>query len=86
MAGAPPTAAVAKPISNLAQADPEKKKAFVDSITSGDFHNQAAQGVETAISCIMAREAAYKGHDVTWEEINKSTEVYDPKIDLNKLA
>lgn len=75
-----------KPLSNLAQADPMKKKLFVDSITSGNFHNQAAQGVETAITCMMAREAAYKGHEVTWEEINKSTEVYDPKIDLEKLS
>src|SRR5579872_2405068 len=78
--------ATGKPVSNLKEADPAKKKAFVDSITSGNFHNQAAQGVETAITCMMAREAAYKGHDVTWEEINKSTEVYDPKIDLNKLT
>lgn len=75
-----------KQVSNLKYADPAKKKAFVDSITSGNFHNQAAQGVETAITCMMAREAAYKGHEVTWEEINKSTEVYDPKIDLNKLG
>ncbi len=75
-----------KPVSNLKEADPAKKKAFVDSIASGNFHNQAAPGVETAITCMMAREAAYKGHDVTWEDINKSTEVYDPKIDLNKLS
>jgi myo-inositol 2-dehydrogenase / D-chiro-inositol 1-dehydrogenase len=86
VANAAPTAAVAKPTSNLAQADPEKKKAFVESITSGDFHNQAAQGVETAISCIMAREAAYTGREITWDEIMKSTEVYDPKINLSKLS
>ncbi|HTZ72586.1 MAG TPA: Gfo/Idh/MocA family oxidoreductase [Candidatus Aquilonibacter sp.] len=78
--------ATGKPVSNLAQADPAKKLAFVESITSGNFHNQAAQGVETAITCMMAREAAYTGHDVTWEEINKSTEVYDPHIDLNNLS
>jgi hypothetical protein len=33
----------------------------------------------------MAREAAYRKHEVTWEDIMKSKEVYDPKIDLNKL-
>jgi predicted dehydrogenase len=75
-----------KPVSNLAQADPMKKKLFVESITAGEFHNQAAQGVETAVSCIMAREAAYTGREITWDEIMKSTEVYDPKIDLNKLS
>src|SRR4051812_16544177 len=71
--------------SNLQFADPEKKKAFVESITSGNFHNQAAKGAQSALSCMLARTAAYKGHEVTWEEALKSTEVWDPKIDLNKL-
>jgi fructose-1,6-bisphosphatase/inositol monophosphatase family enzyme len=67
-------------------ADREKKKAFVDSITSGNFHNQADKGAESAISCILARTAAYKGHEVTWEEIVKSREVLEPGIDLRKLG
>jgi len=71
--------------SNLELADPEKKKAFVESITSGNFHNQAAKGAESALSCMMARTAAYQGHEVSWDEIMKSSEVWDPKIDLNKL-
>jgi len=71
--------------SNLEFADREKKKAFIESITSGNFHNQAAKGTESALSCIMARTAAYKGHEVTWDETIKSTEVWDSKIDLNKL-
>jgi len=58
----------------------------VESITSGKFHNQAAKGVESALSCMMARTAAYKGHEVTWDELMKSTEVWDPKIDLTKLV
>ncbi|HXA56621.1 MAG TPA: Gfo/Idh/MocA family oxidoreductase [Candidatus Acidoferrum sp.] len=81
--GADPSA---KPISNLQFADPEKKKAFVASITTGDFHNQAAVGVQSTISCILAREAAYTNREITWDEIMKSTEVYDPGIDLNKLG
>jgi myo-inositol 2-dehydrogenase / D-chiro-inositol 1-dehydrogenase len=71
--------------SNLEFADPEKKKAFVASITSGNFHNQAAKGAESALSCMMARTAAYAGHEVTWDETMKSGEVWDPKIDLNAL-
>ena len=71
--------------SNLELADSEKKKAFVESITSGNFHNQADKGAESAITCMMARQAAYKQHEVTWDEVMKSKEVYDPKIDLNKL-
>ena len=71
--------------SNLELADQEKKKAFVESITSGNFHNQAAKGAESALSCMMARTAAYTGREVTWDETLKSKEVWDPKIDLNKL-
>ena len=72
--------------SNLEFADREKKKAFVESITSGKFHNQADKGAESAISCMLARTAAYKGHEVTWDEIMNSTEVMDAKIELNKLG
>ena len=71
--------------SNLELADPEKKKAFVASITSGNFHNQAAKGAESALSCMLARSAAYTGRELTWDELMKSTEVLDPKIDLHKL-
>jgi len=71
--------------SNLEFADREKKKAFVESIASGNFHNQADKGAESALSCIMARTAAYTKREVTWEETLKSTETWDAKIDLNKL-
>jgi myo-inositol 2-dehydrogenase / D-chiro-inositol 1-dehydrogenase len=71
---------------NLAQADPEKKKAFVESISSGQFHNQAATGVESALSAMLGREAAYSGHEMTWDELLKSDEAWDSGIDLNKLA
>jgi myo-inositol 2-dehydrogenase / D-chiro-inositol 1-dehydrogenase len=71
---------------NLAQADPEKKKSFVDSILSGNFHNQAAQGVESALSCMMARHAAYTGKEVTYEAIATSGEHWDAGIDLNQFA
>src|SRR5262249_33543084 len=70
---------------NLEFADPEKKKAFVESITSGKFHNQAAAGAESALSCMMARMSAYSGREVTWEETLKSKEVFDPKLDIRKL-
>jgi len=77
--------ATGKFTSNLEFADREKKKAFVESITSGNFHNQADKGAESALSCMMARTAAYTAREVTWEETLKSRETWDPKIDLNKL-
>jgi myo-inositol 2-dehydrogenase / D-chiro-inositol 1-dehydrogenase len=72
--------------SNLEQADPQKKKAFIDSIVSGHFHNQAAAGAESALSCMMARTAAYTGREVSWEETLQSTEVWEPRLDLNKIV
>src|SRR6266849_226498 len=77
--------ATGKFTSNLEFADREKKKAFVESIVSGNLHNQADKGAESALSCMMARTAAYTGREVTWEETLKSTEKWDAKIDLNEL-
>jgi hypothetical protein len=70
---------------NLAQADPEKKKAFIESITSRQFHNQAALGAESALSAMLGRTAAYTGREVAWNELLKSNEHWDSGIDLNKL-
>jgi len=71
--------------SNLESADPEKKKAFLESITSGNFHNQADKGAESALSCMMARTAAYTGREVTWDELLKSGEVWDARLNLDRL-
>ena len=66
---------------NLAQADSEKDKAFIESIVSGKFHNQAALGVESALSAMLARMAGRKGRLVTWDELIASNEQY--KLGLN---
>jgi predicted dehydrogenase len=78
--------ATGKFTSNLEKADEEKKKLFVESIVSGKFHNQAEKGVESAVSCMMARTAAYTGREVTWEEQWGSKEEWESKIDLNRLG
>jgi predicted dehydrogenase len=70
----------------LDHADSEKEKAFVASITSGQFQNQAALGAESAMSAMLGRNAAYKGKPLTWDELQKSKEVYDPEIDITKFA
>src|SRR6266566_2552083 len=71
--------------SNLESADPEKKKAFIESINSGKFHNQADKGAESALSGMMARTAAYTGREVTWDELMKSEEVWDARLNLDRL-
>ncbi|HUJ23439.1 MAG TPA: Gfo/Idh/MocA family oxidoreductase [Bryobacteraceae bacterium] len=71
---------------NLAQADPEKQKAFIHSITSGNFHNQAATGVESALTAMLGRQATYEGREMTWDELLRSNDHWDSGIDLNRLA
>jgi myo-inositol 2-dehydrogenase / D-chiro-inositol 1-dehydrogenase len=71
---------------NLAESDSEKQKGFIAAIASGQFHNQLAQGVETALTCMMGRQAAYTGREVTWGEMLRSTERWDAGIDVNKLG
>jgi myo-inositol 2-dehydrogenase / D-chiro-inositol 1-dehydrogenase len=71
---------------NLAQADPEKKKSFVESITSGQFHDQAEQGVIAALSCMMARESAYSGQPMTWDDLLNSNLEWDSGLDLSQFA
>ena len=73
----------------LGLADAEKDKGFIESITSGKFHNQAAKGVESALSAQLGRMAAYTGREVTWDELLASNQTYDPAIegiDLSEFA
>lgn len=70
---------------SLDQADPEKQKSFIDSITSGKFLNEARQGAESALSAMLGRNAAYTGRALTWDELVKSDERYDAKLDLSRL-
>jgi predicted dehydrogenase len=71
---------------NLADADPEKQKGFIAAIASGKYHNQAAQGVETALTAMLGRQAAYTGREVTWSELLRSDEHWDSGIDVNRLG
>jgi predicted dehydrogenase len=65
----------------LDEADAEKTKAYVDSILTGTYHNQAAQGAESTLSAIMGRMAVYSGREVTWDEMLASDQYYDPELE-----
>lgn len=65
----------------LDDADPNKQKSFIDSITSGNLLNEAGLGADSALAAMLGREAAYTGKEVTWEKLLKSKQVSDPKID-----
>jgi predicted dehydrogenase len=71
---------------NLAQAQREKDRGFIDSITSGNFHNQADAGVETARSAMLGRMAGRLGREVTWEELMLHGEDYELHINLSQFS
>lgn len=71
---------------NLALAQREKDKGFIDSITSGNFHNQIAAGVETAFSAMLGRMAGRRGGEVTWEELLQHGEKFELGINMSQFS
>jgi myo-inositol 2-dehydrogenase / D-chiro-inositol 1-dehydrogenase len=71
---------------NLKFADRDKERTFIESITSGQCHNQIAAGVETALSCMLGRMAGYEKREVTWEELLANGESYKLGMDLEQFA
>jgi hypothetical protein len=71
---------------NLALADREKDRSFIESITSGRFHNQIAAGVETAHSCMLGRMAGYQRREVTWEDLLAHGEKFSLGMDVNQFS
>ncbi len=70
----------------LDDADSNKQKTFIESITSGNLVNEASQGAESALAGMLGRMAAFTKRETTWEQLLKSKEVYDPKMDLKQFA
>jgi len=71
---------------NLAFADREKERTFIDSIVTGNAHNQVAAGAETALSCMLGRMAGLTRREVTWEELLAHGETYKLGMNLEKFA
>ena len=71
---------------NLAFADRDKERTFIDSIVSGPPHNQIAAGVETALSCMLGRMAGYQRRETTWDDLLAHGETYTLGMDLNQFA
>jgi predicted dehydrogenase len=71
---------------NLAFADRDKERTFIESITSGQSHNQIAAGVETALSCMLGRMAGYQRREVTWEDLLAQGETYQLGMSLGQFA
>jgi len=57
-------------------------KAFVESIRTGKPLNNVEQGVESNLTAILGRMAAYQNRVVTWDEMMNSTERYEANLKL----
>lgn len=71
---------------NLKYADREKERTFIDSIVSGPAHNQIADGVETALSCMLGRMAGYQKHEVSWDSMLAQKEDWPLGINLQQFG
>ena len=71
---------------NLQFADRDKERTFIDSITSGNSHNQIAAGVETALSCMLGRMAGLTRREVSWEALLGHGETYQLGFSLDQFA
>ncbi len=70
----------------IKDADAEKAREFIQSVSSGQYINEAEHGAEAALTTLLGRMAASSGKGVTWDDMLRSEEVLDPKIDLNQFA
>ncbi len=57
-------------------------KAFVQSVRSGKPINNAAQSVDSNLTAILGRTAAYRQQMVTWEELMASEERFEAELKL----
>ena len=71
---------------NLAFADRDKERTFIDSIVNGPAHNQIADGVQTALSCMLGRMAGYQRREVSWEDLLDYGETYDLDLNLDQFS
>lgn len=72
--------------SSLDDADPNKGKAFIDSITSENYLNQLESGCNSTLSAILGREAASRQEKVTWDELAYTPHKIDPNLDLQQFT
>lgn len=73
-------------LDNLKDADREKELTFIDSIVKGPAHNQIAEGVDTALSCMLGRMAGYRKAEVSWDELLREGETYELGFNVEQFA
>jgi myo-inositol 2-dehydrogenase/D-chiro-inositol 1-dehydrogenase len=72
-------------LSSLYDADAGKDKAFINSIETGNYINEALSGSESTLTAILGRMAAASQEEVTWEKMIFSNEKLDPMLNLSQF-
>jgi predicted dehydrogenase len=57
-------------------------KNFIESVRTGAYINNAESAVESTLTCILGRTAAYQNREVTWDEMLKRNERYEANLKL----
>ncbi len=65
---------------------PRKVTAFLQGILTGGLQNEIAGGVESTLTAILGRTAAYEGKERTWEQVANSNARWKETIDLSRLG
>jgi len=63
-----------------------KVAAFVESIRTKQPQDEVAGGVESTVTAILGRTAAYEDEERSWEKVAGSSARWKEKIDLASLA
>jgi myo-inositol 2-dehydrogenase / D-chiro-inositol 1-dehydrogenase len=71
--------------SSLEDADPQKEIAFIKSIETGNYLNEAKSGAESTLTAILGREAGISGERVGWDELRNSDARLDPRLNLEQF-
>lgn len=69
-------------LSSLHDADAKKEQAFIQSIETGNYLNEARSGAESTLTAILGRDAATTQREMTWDEVYFSGQRLDPKLNL----
>jgi len=59
-----------------------KMKAFHKSVSSKDYVNEVAEAVQSTLTAILGRTAAYRGIEYTWDKMLAENEQFDAELNL----
>lgn len=63
-------------------AEADKMKAFYQSVESQDYINEVPAGVQSTLSSVLGRTAAYRGQAVRWDEMIAENQALDAQLDI----